>query len=142
MVLSTDASAEAVQVVLQQEVTRELRSFAFFTELLVVYEAVRHFHHFLEGREFQVLTDHKPLAHPMAQTGDNFTPPIHHGPQAHSEENTAVDALSHGNAPTLTVTALSSTPPLDNILVVAAQENDPELQALLEGPTSLQLVQQ
>ncbi len=29
-------------------------------ELLAIYLAIQHFRHFLEGRPFQVLTDHKP----------------------------------------------------------------------------------
>ena len=87
-VLSTDASAEAVGAVLQQKVGDTLRPIAFFSrrldppqrsysafdrELLAVFEAVRHFRYFLEGREFHVLTDHKPLIHAMTQVGGNFT---------------------------------------------------------------------
>lgn len=31
-------------------------------ELMAIYEAIRYFRHFLEGREFRIVTDHKPLA--------------------------------------------------------------------------------
>ena len=74
--------------ILQQQVDNYLVSIAFFSKrlepvqrnysvfdrkLLTVYEAVRHFRHFLEGREFHVFTDHKPLTHAMTQSGKNFT---------------------------------------------------------------------
>ncbi|KAK8390281.1 hypothetical protein O3P69_010161 [Scylla paramamosain] len=90
-VLATDASAEAVGAVLQQEVADELLPVAFFNkrlepaqsnysvfdrELLAVYEAVRHFRYFLEDREFHLLTDHKPLTHAMVQSGNSFTPRV------------------------------------------------------------------
>ena len=39
----------------------ETKYSAFDRELLAVYLSVKHFHHFVEGREFHVLTDHKPL---------------------------------------------------------------------------------
>ena len=124
-VLSTDASGEAVGAVLQQEVAGVLRPIAFFSkrlepaqrsysafdrELLAVYEAVRHFRHFLEGREFHVLTDHKPLTHVMTRPGSNATPrvarqlafiseftsDIRHVP---GQENPVADALSRGDVP-------------------------------------------
>ena len=78
-VLSTNASAETVGVVVQQDIVGEHWLVAFFIktlelvqrssysafdrELVAVYEAVRHFRHFLESREFHVLTDHRPLTH-------------------------------------------------------------------------------
>ena len=46
---------------------------AFDKELLPVYEAIRHFRHFLERCEFHVPTDWKPLTYAIAQSGDNFT---------------------------------------------------------------------
>ena len=33
----------------------------FDYELMANYLAIKHFHHFVEGRKFQLLTDHKPL---------------------------------------------------------------------------------
>ena len=147
--LSTDASAEAVGAVLQQEVDGELRPVAFFSkrlepaqrsysafdrELLAVYEAVRHFRHFLEGRHFHILTDHKPLTHAMAQSGDNFTPrvcrqlafisefttDIRH---VRGEENPVADALSRCPAPSQSVAAITHPPPMDHADAAAAQEN-------------------
>lgn len=76
--LITDASDTAVGAVLQQHVNGIWRPISFFSkkmtstearystfdkELLAIYLAIRHFRYFLEGRLFQVLTDHKPPAH-------------------------------------------------------------------------------
>ena len=41
----------------------ETRYSTFDRELLAVYLSIKHFRHFLEGRTFHVLTDHKPLPH-------------------------------------------------------------------------------
>nr|VZI06730.1 unnamed protein product [Spirometra erinaceieuropaei] len=73
LTLMTDASSTAVGASLQQTVSGVLQPLAFFSkklspaetrysvfgrELLAVYLSIRHFRHFLEGREFVVLTDH------------------------------------------------------------------------------------
>lgn len=163
--LSTDASAEAIGAVLQQEIDGVLRPIAFYSkrleapqrtysafdrELLAVYEAVRHFRHFLEGREFHVLTDHKPLVHAMSQVGHNFTPRVTRHLAFISEfttdlrhvrgvENSVADALSRSFPPVAAVTAIARPDPLDYAELAAAQEGDPELQALLRGPTALKL---
>ena len=34
-------------------------------ELLVIYQAIKHFCHFVEGRSFMVITDLKPLIHTL-----------------------------------------------------------------------------
>ena len=75
-VLSTDASTTAVGGVLQQEIDDELRPIAFFSkgiyphqqkystydrELLAIFLTIQHFAYFLEGREFIIKTDHRPL---------------------------------------------------------------------------------
>ena len=75
----TDASDTAVGAVLQQCIggvwcpisyfskklkPPETRYSTFDRELLAVYLAIKHFQHFVEGREFHVLTDHKPLRRP------------------------------------------------------------------------------
>ena len=74
--IMTDASDFAVGAVLQQEIgdawqpvaffskklrPAEMRYSAFDRELLAVYLAIKHFRHFVEGREFYILTDHKPI---------------------------------------------------------------------------------
>lgn len=79
--LIVDASDKAVGAVLQQLVgdtwhpiaffskglsTTETRYSTFGRELLVIYLAIRHFRHFIEGRQCFVLTDHKPLTYALS----------------------------------------------------------------------------
>lgn len=74
--VSVDASNIAVGSVLQQTNNNKLEPIAFFSrklspceikystfdrELLAIYLSIKHFRHFLEGREFTICTDHKPL---------------------------------------------------------------------------------
>ena len=72
----TDASNDAVAAVLEQFIEGQwkpislfldkltpvdLTHSAFDRELLAAYLAVRHFQYFVEGRGFDINTDHKPL---------------------------------------------------------------------------------
>ena len=74
--IMTDASNKAVGAVLQQKLGADWHPISYFSrklnvaetkysafdrELLAVYLAIKHFRHFVEGRPFHVLTDHKPL---------------------------------------------------------------------------------
>lgn len=74
--VTVDASDAAVGAVLQQLNKGVWQPIAFFSrkltppeqrystfgrELLAVYAAIRHFRHYLEGTEFFIMTDHKPL---------------------------------------------------------------------------------
>ena len=76
--LSVDASNFAMGAVLQQHIGKTCKPLAFFSkklsdpqkkystfdrELLAIYSAIKHFKHFLEGREFSVYTDHRPLTY-------------------------------------------------------------------------------
>jgi RNase H-like domain found in reverse transcriptase/Reverse transcriptase (RNA-dependent DNA polymerase)/Integrase zinc binding domain/Integrase core domain len=86
--LATDASADHVGAVLQQlssgstwvplaffskKLNAAQQKYSTFDrELLTVYLAVRHFHFFLEGRAFTVITDHKPLTSALHRV----SPPI------------------------------------------------------------------
>ena len=87
--LMTDASDTAVGAVLQQLLygtwqpisffskklrPAETRYSAFDRELLAVYLAIKHFSHFLEGRHFQVLTDHKPLTYALNARPERHSP--------------------------------------------------------------------
>ena len=83
LALTSDASDVAVGAVLEQFnkghwepvafFSRQLRKAeikysAFVRELLGVHLAIRHFRFMLEGRNFTIYTDHKPLVHAMANT--------------------------------------------------------------------------
>ena len=102
--------------------------------LLAIYLSIRHFRHCLEGREFYVLTDHKPLTHAVSASPDRYSPretrhldyvvqftsDIRH---INGTENVVADALSR-----LAVNALPASSPLDFALLSKAQQEDPDLQ--------------
>nr|VZH98208.1 unnamed protein product [Spirometra erinaceieuropaei] len=87
--LMVDAAAVAVGAVLQQHLTSsnrppafssikllsaETRYITFGRELLAIYLAVKHFRHFLEGRDFIVFIDHKPLTFALSTLSDKCNP--------------------------------------------------------------------
>ena len=120
--MCADASGEAEGAVLQQRpkhgggweplayFSRKLRPpevkySAFDRELLAVYLGVRRFRHYLEGRDFPIFTDHRPLTFAMAKSAEpwshrqarhleyisQYTTDIRHVAGA---ENPVADALS------------------------------------------------
>ena len=87
--IMTDASSSAVEAVLQQYIDTQWCPIAYFSkklkpaetkystfdrELLAVYLAIKHFHHFIEGRQFSVFTDHKLLTFILSTHSDCHTP--------------------------------------------------------------------
>lgn len=83
----TDASDFAMGAALEQFLDGHWKPLAFFSrkfsatqvkysaydrELTVVYEALRVFKHFLEGRAFIIVTDHKPLIYAFQQANKAF----------------------------------------------------------------------
>ena len=92
--IMTDASSCAVGAVLQQYIDSQWCPIAYFSkklkpaeikystfdrEILAVYLAIKHFRHCIEGRQFKVFTDHKPLIFSLASHSDHYTPrQIHH----------------------------------------------------------------
>lgn len=162
LALMTDASSSAVGAVLQQHVNGAWQPLAFFSkrltppqtrysvfgrELLAMYLAVRHFRHLLEGRQFTIFTDHKPLTYAISRPDTHYTPrevrqlaylseyttDIKH---VSGVDNTAADVLSR-------VDAIASTSPLliapDLHRLAADQADDTELLRLRTSPTALQL---
>ena len=96
--ISTDASGEAVGAVLQQRTRHggeweplayfskklrppEMKYSMFDSELLAVYLGIRHFRHYLEGRDFPIFTDHRPLTFAMAKSSE----PLSHRQSRHLE---------------------------------------------------------
>ncbi|CAH8608971.1 unnamed protein product [Schistosoma mattheei] len=84
--IAVDASDSAIGGVLQQWVNNSWQPLAFFSrrlldtesrystfgrELLAMYCAVRHFQHYIEGREFTLFTDHKPLTFSLSSPSPN-----------------------------------------------------------------------
>jgi hypothetical protein len=134
--LSVDASDSHVGGVLQQQVGKGWKPLAFFSkklappemkystfdrELLAAFSTIRHFRFLLEGRQFQLLTDHKPLVAAMVRVTppqsarqqrhlayiSEFTTNIRHTP---GSENVVADALSRPPADTQGLPVLSIPP--------------------------------
>lgn len=155
--LMVDASSTSVGAVLQQQEGAQWKPLGFFSkrlkpaearystfgrEMLAIYCSIKHFRYFLEGREFYILTDHKPLTYVFKNNSSSysereirqlsfiseFSTDIRHVPGV---ENEAADALSRVNA--------SGTEVLDFEAMAAAQRDDPELTRLKGGGSSLVL---
>ena len=160
--LSTDASNSAAGGVLHQRVGDSWQPLGFFSrkftpaqrrystfgrELLAMYLAVRHFMPFLEGRDFEILTDHKPLIFALGANSTanhslreqrhmdlilQHTSRISHVP---GSLNPVADAVSRISAVTATPRASEAVSVAD---IARRQANDPEL-ARLQGSSSLVL---
>ena len=87
--LATDASDTHIGGVLQQREVKGWRPLGFFSkklstteskysafdrELLAAFTAIRHFRYALEGRQFQLWTDHKPLLAALHRVSEPWTP--------------------------------------------------------------------
>ena len=157
--IMTDASDVAVRAVLQQHIDDTWQPIAFFSkalrppetrystfdrELLAIYLAIKHFRHFVEGREFYILTDHKPLTFALSTVTDKYTPrqtrhldyisqfstDIRH---VKGDANQAADALSRA---TLAGVETQLPTQVDFKAMAEAQKEDPELKALQDSPSS------
>ena len=86
--LLVDASGTGIGATLQQMQKQVLTPLAFFSkkftererkdstfdrELVAIYEAIKHFRYFLEGREFTIFTDHKPIVQALHKATDALT---------------------------------------------------------------------
>ena len=158
--LMVDASDTAVGAVLQQDIGGSLQPIAFFSkrlqpaevkystfgrELLAVYLAIKHFRHFIEGREFTVFTDHKPLIYALRARPDRhspreirhldyisqFTSDLRH---VKGKDNVVADTLSR-----IPIMALHTALTVDFDEIARDQQDDAELQALLQDTSSLKL---
>ena len=67
----TDASDTSKGAVLEQFMTCVT---AYDRELTAIYEAIKEFKHFLEVRNFSILTDHKPLTYAFLQKSERASP--------------------------------------------------------------------
>ena len=157
--IMTDASDVAVGAALQQQINGEWQPIAYFSkkmkpaetrystfdrELLAVYLAIKHFHHFLEGCHFYVLTDHKPLVHALTSHSDwqsprqarhmdyisQFTTDIRH---VRGADSAVADALSWIGANAL---LKNTCPVIDFPAMAKAQQEDSHLTQLQSSPHS------
>jgi hypothetical protein len=119
-------------------------------KLLAAHAAIKHFHHFCEGRAFQLWTDHKPLVTAISCVSAPISPRQQRHLALISEfnvqllylsglKNVITDFLSHPNQTAAgSVAAMSAVDPVDFDEMVAEQNCCPETQCLLGG-TSLKL---
>ena len=125
--LTTDASDTAIGAVLEQKIKGNWQPLAFLSkklktaeqkystydrELLAIYLGIKHFKYFLEGREFCIFTDHKPLTFSQAKISEpgparqqrqlsfiaEFSSDIRH---VAGKNNVVADALSRHSVNTL-----------------------------------------
>jgi cleavage and polyadenylation specificity factor subunit 1 len=154
--VATDASDSQAGAVLQQSTPSGWKPLAFFStkltpaqqkystfdrELLAAYLAIRHFRFLLEGRPFQLHTDHQPLAAAMHRVSppwsarqqrhlayiSEFTTDIRHLP---GKDNVVADALSRSH---IAVALLPQ--PIDYAAMAAAQSSDPTIISLSSSPS-------
>ena len=122
---------------------------AFDRELLAIYLAIKHFRYFIEGHQFHVLTDHKPLIYALSGKPERYSPrqarhldlisqftsDIRH---IHGTSNVVADAQSR-----ISTNALHTgdvTPVVDFRAMAAAQADDPSL-TRVRSDSSLRLEQ-
>ena len=97
------------------EQSRHHKKYSMFDhELLAIYLSIRHFRYFVEGSDFFIVTDHKPLTYAITARLNNhsprqarqldyisqFTSDVHHLPDS---ANNAADALSRVDVATLSL---------------------------------------
>ena len=157
----TDASNTAVGAVLQQRIDNKWCPLAYFSrklnsaqqkystfdrELLGIYLSIQHFRYFVEGRDFFIVTDHKPLTYALRSRSANhsprqarqldyisqFTSDVRHLP---GSANGAADTLSR-----LDMAALSLTSPIDLPTLAKAQQDEDITTAVKDTSLVLQPV--
>ena len=160
--IMTDASDLAVGAVLQQFTNNTWQPISFFSkklkpsetrystfdrELLAIYLSIKHFRHYVEGRKFHIVTDHKPLIHSLLSNSNRYSPrQIRHldfVSQFTSDirhikgcENSVADALSR-----IDIQAIQQMPLLIDFTTMAqVQGQDEELSKLRTSSTSLKFI--
>ena len=158
--IACDASDIGVGAVLQQRVDDSWKPLAFFSkklnkaqktysafdrELLAIFLAIKNFKYFLEGRQFHVFTDHKPITTTFLKNRNyeptqlrqlefisRFTTDIRH---IKGVENVPADALSRN---LFGISTDPAHPLLDYVAIASAQQTDEELQKVISD-TSLNM---
>ena len=154
--IATDASDSGLGAVLQQEIDNEWKPIAFFSkkltaaeskysafdrELLAVYSAIKHFRYFIEGRDFHIFSDHKPLTTVFSVNKSSYSPRQFRHIDFISQFTTDIRYIK-GTANT-TADALSgsvfaiknSDAPVDYAKIAEDEVNDTELKSLLNSPS-------
>lgn len=155
LALVSDASDLAVGSVVQQLEPQGWRPLAFFSkklnsaqrsysaydrELLSMYLSVKHFKHFLEGRQFVIFTDHMPLVFAFKQRNEKASPRQQRQLQYISEFTTDIRHISgKQNIVADTLSRIEAVDVLDFDAVAEEQKEEPELEQLLKADTGLKL---
>ena len=150
--LTVDASGSHVGAVLQQDVAGSWAPLAFFfkkmsyaesrysafdQELFAAYSALRHFRFLLEGKEFVLFTDHKPLTQALFRTSppwsamqqhclsftSEFNCDIRH---LSGERNVVADALSRPVSPSSSPSPTLNQSSVSPSLITASLVQNPE----------------
>lgn len=150
LTLTVDASNFAMGAVVHQMTKKGTQPLGFFSkkltkneatgdtynrELLAIFRAVRHFQHTLEGREFCIYTDHKPLTSAFKQKPEKvsetvlrrltyisqFTTDIRH---ISGKDNDVADCLSR-------IRSITTEQEVNPKKLAETQQHDPELQTFL-----------
>ena len=144
----TNASDFAVGAVLQQKVDNvwqplglfskrlqpaETRYSTFGGELLAVYLSIRHFRHHLEGRQFFVLTDHKPLTYALPST---VIPPEKFAIWIIFPNFPTISAMLVADALSRITTVTPSPSTIDFDAIAVAQLSDEELNKFRNDPST------
>ncbi|KAH8413882.1 hypothetical protein KR222_003403, partial [Zaprionus bogoriensis] len=158
LALICDASDVAIGAALEQLVEDSWQPLGFFSkkmtnteknystydrELLAVYESIKYFKHWLEGRIFFIKTDHKPLLYAFKQRPEKASPrQLRHLSfisqfsteivHVKGADNVVADAFSR-------LCTIDMPVAINLSLIEQAQAVDSELSELLKGSTSLKL---
>jgi hypothetical protein len=133
----------------------ETKYSTFDWELLAAAQTIRHFRHILEGRDFQLWTDHRPLVTAISRISEpwstrqqrhlaaiaEFTSDLRYLP---GPQNVVANALSCPPEPTGAVAAdhaaaaatTMENNPIDFQEMATEQKNCVETQKLISGPTA------
>lgn len=153
--VAVDASDYAVGGVLQQLVNNNWQPIAFFSrkltnaelkysafgrELLAIFSTIKHFHFYLEGRNFYVLTDHKPLTFAFKNNKASHSPRIIRQLEYISQFTTDIRHIKGiSNAPADALSRINSVVRPELIIKIAkAQKRCSELKTI-NDTTSVQL---
>lgn len=146
----TDASDLAMGAVLEQENKGYWEPLAFFSrkftpaqsrysaydrELTAIFEAIKYFRFFLEGSNFYILTDHKPLTYAFKQRSDKASPRQTRQLSFIAQFSTRIEHISGSKnivADSLSrIDAFNLPSEFDLQELAEAQENDEQLKHLI-----------
>ena len=110
---------------------------AYDRELTAIYEAIKNFSHFLEGRNFKILTNHKPLSYAFTQRSEKASPRQQTQISFISQFSTKIDYLPGKDnvvADSLSrIESICLATDISLIVLARAQEADEELRHLLSS---------